>query len=158
MAIAAALALEKHGTLNMTVVAPNDHADVGDIIFYTFEVKNTGNAMLTNVTVSDLVGGVTITGTPIASLAPGESNNWAYTGTYALTQNDIDAGTFTNWATATGKDPDDNDVTATDDETVDLAAVAIPSLTFWGSMALVLLFCAAMVWMIRRNRTRRIGT
>ena len=66
----------------------------------TFTVTNTGNVTLTNVTVTDPL--ITVTGTPIASLAPGASDAATFTGTYTLTQADIDAGTLTNTATATG--------------------------------------------------------
>ncbi len=72
-----AIALAKAGTLNMTVVAPTDRADVGDKITYAFTVTNTGNVTLTNVTVTDPK--VTVVGGPIASLAPGASNNTTFT-------------------------------------------------------------------------------
>ncbi|MGB9356948.1 MAG: SdrD B-like domain-containing protein, partial [Acidimicrobiia bacterium] len=87
-----------------TLVDGGDGVDVGDTITYAFTVTNTGNVTLTNVTVADTVGGVTITGTAIPSLAPNASNSTAYTGTYTLTQADIDAGTFTNTAEACGLD------------------------------------------------------
>jgi uncharacterized repeat protein (TIGR01451 family) len=115
--------LTKTGTLNMNVIAPNDEANVGDTITYTFAVRNTGNVTLKDVTVTDKVGGVTISGGPLASLAIGTTDNSTFTGTYTLTQADIDAGTFTNTATATGeyglenkKVTDDDDDTQTWDE------------------------------------------
>jgi len=97
-------------------------ATPGDIITYTFTVENTGNTTLTGITVEDGVSGVIVTGTEIASLAPGASDNTSYSGAYAITQDDIDAGSFDNVAEAC----DDDEVCDDDDETVDLSA---PSLT-----------------------------
>jgi hypothetical protein len=76
---------------------------LGDVITYTFTVTNTGNTALTNVVVTDPMVGLTITGSPIASLAVGASSS-AITGTYAITQANIDAGGVTNSATATSNE------------------------------------------------------
>jgi LPXTG-site transpeptidase (sortase) family protein len=96
------ISLVKTGTLHD---GGDGKADVGDTITYTFAVTNTGNVTLTNVSVADKVGGVTVSGTPIASLAPGAANSTAYTGTYTIQQADIDLGRFDNTATATGTRP-----------------------------------------------------
>ena len=90
-------------------------ADVGEAINYTFAVTNEGNVTLTNVTVEDTVGGVMISGGP-TTLDVGETDTATFTGEYIITQADIDAGTFTNVATA---DSDESDE-ATDAETVPL--------------------------------------
>ena len=82
----------------------------GDVITYTFSVTNTGNTTLTQIVVTDPMTGLVISGGPIATLAPGATNN-TITGTYIITQADIDAGKVTNSATATAKDPQGNDVT-----------------------------------------------
>ncbi len=110
----ASIDLIKSGVLNMNVVAPNGIANVGDRINYTFTVTNTGNVTLTNITVTDPI--VTVLGGPI-TLAPGASNNSSFTGTYTLTQADIDAGKKDNTAITTGKDPQNINVTDSDDET-----------------------------------------
>ena len=90
---------------------------MGETISYSFTVTNDGNVTLTNVTLADTVGGVTISGGPIASLAVGASDSTTFTGSYVLTQVDVDAGSFFNTATATGEctaagcpvtDPDDH--------------------------------------------------
>ncbi len=78
----------------------------GETISYSFVITNTGNVTLTNVNVTDAL--VTVSGTPIPSLAPGESNSTAYTATYTITQADIDAGVLENTAIATGTDPSGN--------------------------------------------------
>ena len=109
------LMLTKVGTLDMTVVNPAGQANVGDKITYTFNVTNTGNVNLTNVTVTDPL--VTVVGGPI-NLAPGTSNSTAFTGSYTLTQADIDAGQVVNSATAHGTPPIGSEVTQSDDETV----------------------------------------
>ncbi|AOZ99393.1 hypothetical protein BIW12_08030 [Flavobacterium commune] len=83
---------------------------LGNVITYTFAVRNTGNTTLTNVVVTDPMVGLVISGSPIASLAPGATNT-SITGTYAITQADIDAGKVSNSALVTAKDPQNNNVT-----------------------------------------------
>jgi len=78
---------------------------VGDQISFAFTVTNTGNVTLTNVTVTDPLPGIVLTGGPIASLAPGARDSTTFTAAYLLTQADIDAGEVVNQATATGTPP-----------------------------------------------------
>ena len=106
----------KTGALNS---GGNGRADAGDTISYTFAVTNTGNVTLTNVTVTDPT--VAVSGGPIASLAPGVTDSTTFTGTYVLTQADLDRGTFTNTATATGS-YNGTPVTDSDDDTQTLVA------------------------------------
>ena len=80
--------------------APTGVYNAGDQITYAFTVTNTGNVTLTNVTVTDPK--VTVSGVPVATMIPGAVDNSTFTATYTLVQADIDAGTFTNTATATG--------------------------------------------------------
>ncbi|KDN56728.1 DUF7507 domain-containing protein [Flavobacterium seoulense] len=87
--------------------------NLGDVITYTFSVRNTGNTTLNNIVVSDPMVGLMITGNPIASLAPGVTNNTSIIGTYTITQADIDAGKVTNSALVIAKDPKNNNVTDT---------------------------------------------
>ncbi len=86
---------------------------VGDRITFAFTVTNTGNVTLTNVTVTDPLPGLVLSGGPIASLAPGASDSTTFSATYELTQADLDAGQVVNRATATGTPPTGPDV---DDE------------------------------------------
>ena len=111
------ITLFKTGSLNL---GTDGIATPGDIINYSFTVTNGGNLTLSNVTVADTVGGVTISGT-IASLAPGAVDT-SITGTYAITQADIDAGVKNNTATAAGTDPSNNAVVSSPA----LATVQIP--------------------------------
>jgi uncharacterized repeat protein (TIGR01451 family) len=97
---------------------------LGDVITYTFSITNTGNTTLNNVTVTDPMTGLVISGSPIASLAPGATNS-SIKGTYVISQADVDAGKVTNSALVTAKDPQNNNVTdtsgtttATDDSTI----------------------------------------
>jgi len=95
--------------------ANNDQIpNAGDQIRYTFNITNTGNVTLTNVTVADPL--ITVSGNPVASLLPGASDGTTFTGTYTLTQADINAGVFTNTATATGIF-DNSPVTSSDSDT-----------------------------------------
>ena len=83
----------------------------GELISYAFTVTNTGGVTLTNLTLSDVLPGIVMTGGPIAILAPGGVDTATFTGSYAITQPDIDAGTVTNQATVTGTDPFDTPIT-----------------------------------------------
>ena len=81
---------------------------VGQEITYSFVVNNTGNVTLSNVSVND--SGFTGSGqlgpispSSVATLAPGGSTT--FTATYTLTQADIDRGSTSNSATATGTPP-----------------------------------------------------
>jgi hypothetical protein len=93
--------LMKVGSLD---VGANGIADPGDLITYTFTVTNTGNVTLTDVAVTDpLVPMIDCAPemNPIADMDPMEVV--VCTGTYAITQADIDAGVVNNTADADGQ-------------------------------------------------------
>lgn len=97
--------------------------NVGDEIEYDFTIANTGNVTLHDVTLTDtLLGGDMRIGK--TTLAPGEKTTAS--GSYSVTQADIDAGHRSNTATTTGTAPNDKVVTATDD--ADVALQQNPSL------------------------------
>ena len=84
----------------------NDCADVGETIDYTFTITNTGNVSLSEVVLSDPA-------LALFTLESGDDNSdskldvtetWIYTGTYSVTQADVDAGLVNNQATVTAKD------------------------------------------------------
>jgi gliding motility-associated-like protein/uncharacterized repeat protein (TIGR01451 family) len=109
---------------------------VGDVITYTITVENASNFTINNVVVSDpLVNFESLIGT----MEPGESQIFEVT--YEISQDDLDAGSFTNVAAATGLGPDGEGVSAEDDETVnavillselDITKEANPSQVFVG--------------------------
>jgi uncharacterized repeat protein (TIGR01451 family) len=83
--------------------SPFDDGSVpGEVINYSFVITNTGNVTLTDVTVTDALDGVVLTGTPIASLAPGAMDTTNYTAAYEIDQDDIDGATVINDAAVTG--------------------------------------------------------
>ena len=124
--------LDKFGTLNDDDGTPG--VSEGDTISYTFRVENDGNVTLSNVTLADTVGGVTISGGPITSLAPGAVDTTTFTGSYTITQADIDAGTFDNVALVTGTDPGGNTVTDPGDEQTPLGQTPDIELDEFGTL------------------------
>ncbi len=90
------LTLSKTDNLN-----PAKYTTVGQVVSYTLTATNTGNVTLHNVTVTDspaLSGYSCTPASPVASLAPG--GTVVCTGTHAITQADLDAGSFTDTGTA----------------------------------------------------------
>jgi uncharacterized repeat protein (TIGR01451 family) len=90
------LSLTKTDNLN-----PAKYDHVGQVVAYTLTATNNGNVTLHNVTVSDnpaLAGFICTPSSPAASLAPGASV--VCTGTHTITQADLDAGSFTDTASA----------------------------------------------------------
>ena len=75
----------------------------GETITYRFAVTNTGGAPLTNVTLTDILPDLALSGGPIATLAAGATDSTTFTGAYALKQSDIDAGRVENSATTVGR-------------------------------------------------------
>ncbi|NES68259.1 MAG: DUF11 domain-containing protein, partial [Okeania sp. SIO2D1] len=98
-----------------------DGLNPGDQLNYTFDVTNDGNVLITGVTINevsfDLPGPITITAPADTDLSPGETQQW--TGTYTLTQADIDGlvadPVVDNVATATGNDPNGDPVESPED-------------------------------------------
>ncbi len=96
----------------------------GNTVTYTFVVKNTGNVTLDNVTVSDAKA--MITSPSIATLGVGEVHT--FTGTYVLTQSDIDYGMVTNTANVSGTAPNGavvSDTSGTSENNDDVTATVI---------------------------------
>ncbi|HSJ54196.1 MAG TPA: hypothetical protein VLC52_10700, partial [Anaerolineae bacterium] len=96
--------------------SPTAYDSVGDVIVYSYELTNSGDLILDGpFTVTDDKAGVTCPDTP-AGLAPGESI--VCTAEYAITLDDLNAGSVTNTAQGhgySGGSPVDSNL---DDETV----------------------------------------
>ncbi|MBO9523210.1 MAG: DUF11 domain-containing protein [Nocardioidaceae bacterium] len=93
--------------------ADGNGTDAGDTLGFSFSVQNTGNVTLDPVTVADplLAGqGITISCAP-GPLAPTATRTCTASAPYTLTQADIDSGTVSNTATASGTTPSGGTVT-----------------------------------------------
>ena len=108
------ISLDKTGMLDL---GGDGIATPGDIITYTLTVENETNTTLTNVALTDTgldsIGPLSDTGMDGADvLAPGAIET--ATGTYAITQADIDAGVYDNLARVDSTAPDGSLVDDTD--------------------------------------------
>ncbi|MGV8851438.1 MAG: DUF7507 domain-containing protein [Rhodoglobus sp.] len=119
IATTSTITFSKTGALN-----PGSLGAAGDKITYTFTTKNTGNVTLTGVAVSDPLPGLgTITYTwpgAVGTLAPGQIVVAA--ASYTVKQSDVDAGSVVNEATTQVTPPSGVQFTASDPETVSIAA------------------------------------
>jgi uncharacterized repeat protein (TIGR01451 family) len=77
--------------------------DEGDTISYVFEVRNTGNTVLTDLVVTDPKA--TVVGTAIPSLGIGASDTTTFTANYTITAVDVANGGVENTATVTASSP-----------------------------------------------------
>ena len=123
--------LEKVDTLVDT--NGNGIADVGDTINYVFTVINTGCTELTNVIVTDDQAGVTVVGSPIASIPAGTSDS-TVTGSYVVTQDDVNAGMFINSASVEATTPSGDTVADDMSDDPDTAEPDDPTITILGQM------------------------
>ena len=96
--------LASNATSTLSLVkstSAHDYTTAGQVLTYSYKVTNTGTKTENDVTVSDnLVSDVNC---PDASLAPGQSETC--TGSYTVTQTDVDNGSITNTATANATSP-----------------------------------------------------
>jgi uncharacterized repeat protein (TIGR01451 family) len=113
-------------------IADPENIHAGDAVTYSFVVTNTGNVTVTDPSVQE--GEFTGTGElaapeceDTAALAPGEQLICSLV--YTVTQDDVDAGTLSNTATATGVGPAGTEPPVSDGSRVDLPAPANPAVT-----------------------------
>ena len=157
-------------TLTKTDDLPGTYDTVGQVVTYTLTATNAGNVTLHNVTVSDTpaLTGFSCTPTiPVAAL--GTTETITCTGTHAITQADLDAGSFTDTGHATSTETDAPDATDTIDAatpetsttTTSTTTIAPPKpgpLPFTGSGALPLVLIGLVLLgagsglVIRRRR------
>jgi uncharacterized repeat protein (TIGR01451 family) len=89
----------------------------GQHVTYSFKVTNSGEVPLTNVTVVDHMTGLSaIDCNGVTTLAPGASETC--TARYTTTQADVDRGSLSNTATASGTIPTGPTISATSTATV----------------------------------------
>jgi large repetitive protein len=91
--------------------------NVGDQITYTFVVTNTGNVTVSGLAINDMTIGVSNLAVTPSTLLPGESGT--ATATYTITLTDMNNGSITNTALASGTDPNGDPVTDTSDTGTD---------------------------------------
>ncbi|MBI4882957.1 MAG: hypothetical protein HY826_02760, partial [Actinobacteria bacterium] len=99
--------------------SPTTMTAAGQTIDYSFLVTNTGDVTLTAVAITDPLPGLSAITCPTTTLAPAGSTTC--TATYIVSQDDIDAGSITNSATATGTPPVGGPVEDSDSTTVSAA-------------------------------------
>lgn len=96
-----------------TVTVPEDMS-AGDNLTYGFVATNTGNVTLTGVGVTDpLLGMSAVSCSPAAPAILQPGGTITCSATYPVTQGDIDTGTVSNTATATGTPPTGPAITRT---------------------------------------------
>ncbi len=125
------LTLLKTGTLQD---GGDGSADPGDTITYKFTITNTGNVTLQNIGISDPLA--ILSGTPIATLAPGDFNSTAFTASHILTIADITSGQYTNIAIANAQAASGQNINASAIEKTPLNLVSSMSLTKSGVLNL----------------------
>ena len=97
----------------------------GQTIPYSYLVTNTGTTTLTGVEVSDDL--VPTVSCPSGTLAPGAAETC--TGSYTVTQGDVDAGSVTDLATASGTNPQSTVVTSASSSVTVAANLAVSSVS-----------------------------
>ena len=136
------LAITKTSSLDLGV---DGAVSVGDVITYTYTVTNTGDVTVFDVSVNESAANFTGTGilpTPVYVSGGTDEDGDAdledmvvgagtivYSATYAITQDDIDAGVVTNQATADGTDPLGGPVTDDSDDPADVTSDDDPTNT-----------------------------
>jgi uncharacterized repeat protein (TIGR01451 family) len=159
----------------LTIVkkADTNQLTAGQIITYTYTVQNTGNVALSSIGINDSAAtGFTGTGTlstptrAQTDLAVGASTTC--TATYTVTAADVNAGTISNHATATGTvagvTPASSGGPAEATVTSQPGSVTIPAATVAGitqvpaldgrALALLALLIGGLAWLTRRGMRR----
>jgi uncharacterized repeat protein (TIGR01451 family) len=111
-------------------VDPTTVDAAGQTVTYTFAVTNTGNATVSGISINEThftgSGTLSAISCPPTALAP--HDQLSCSATYVVTQTDMDAGSVSNTATATGLDPAGTRVTS-DESEVTFTVAAAPALS-----------------------------
>ncbi|SNT64815.1 conserved repeat domain-containing protein, partial [Streptosporangium subroseum] len=114
----------------LKTASPSTVTAAGQTVTYSYRVVNNGNATLTGVGVVDMAfsgsGTPPVITCPVTTLAPQAMTTC--TGTYVVTQTDVDAGSVVNTAVASGTPPTGPAVTSAP-STVTVTATPAPGLT-----------------------------
>ena len=125
----ATVTAERQAALTLDKTSPTSQiTEVGQEVPYAFVITNTGNVTLSDVTLADALPGLPApTCDGEGDLAVGGVRTC--TATYTVTQDDLDAGSLVNTATARAGGPDGMPVTA-DTDSVAISAIAPADATF----------------------------
>ena len=124
-------------TGRVTPSSDQSTAQAGDTIQYSYLVTNTGNVTLTSVAVDDPTLGPTTCPAPsLPGLAPGSAETCTADATYTVTQADLDTGSVSDTATATGSDARGDIAPPSDPSTATISTVVpAPAVTVAKSAA-----------------------
>ena len=101
---------------------------VGETISYSYLVTNTGNVTLASLAVDDPTQGPVTCPAPAApGLAPGSAETCTANTVYTVTQADVDRGSVTDTATATGTDTNGNVSPVSDPSTFVVSGAPMPN-------------------------------
>ncbi len=91
-------------TATVSPAADQANVKLGDVVTYSFKITNTGNVTLTTLTVNDPSdsGSAVACAPPVGGLIVGANVTCSGTTTHTITQADVDAGSRSDTASATG--------------------------------------------------------
>lgn len=107
-----------------TVTSGQFYDSVGDVATYSYVVTNTGPTSVSALTVTDNRIATVSCPVTVLAAAPGPGNSTTCTGTYTVTQADIDNVLVTNIGTASGQNTSGQVAIDTDDAVINLALPA----------------------------------
>jgi len=93
------------------------YVTVGETIQYEFNITNTGNVALTNITLSD--NNAYVNGGPIEILVVGASDTTTFSAIHTITEDDLIDGEVLNQATIIAEDPNGNMISDISDDPFD---------------------------------------
>lgn len=125
---------QQNPSLNLVKSSTVTNFTAGETIPYNYQVTNTGNVTITNITVTDPHAGLSAINCPQNALDPGQIVNC--TATYQATQADMDAGSISNTGQSNGLNPSGGTVTAPPSSLTINSVPAAPALSLVKSSTL----------------------